>query len=880
MLDPQAAKAGLLSQLERTFLANDCDMCIMAPKVIELERHPNVSILYQSALLGLDGQAGHFTAHISQPTGQQDIVVGAAILSPDYQSYDPSARTELGYGRYAGVVTGAQFDRVLSTSGPVAWLQCVGSRDRQHDYCSSYCCMDATKKAIMAKQYNPAIEPHIFIMDMRAFGKGYMSYYNQARYEFGVKYTRCRIASVTEDPSTRELILKYETEDAKLQEQRFKLVVLSTGIEVSRQTRELAERLGVALNSDGFCATPAFAPVETNRAGVFVAGSFSQPKDMHDTVTQASACAAKAAELLAGARGTESRTKTYPAERDISTESPRLGVFVCDYDRTIGKVVDIAATLEYAKRLPGVVWAEQLACSSESESQLRARITEQKLNRVIVASGTPVMHETIFREALREAGLNPYLLEMANLRDQCAWVHMREPKKATAKAKDLLRMAAARATRLQPVRMVEMALSREALILGGGAAGLNAALSLAQQGFRSYLIERDKELGGNLRHIYHDLYGNNVQDYMHRLIAAVENDPRITIFREATLLESSGFVGNFASRIRTPQGEQTLMHGALIIATGGKEHRGAEYALGQDSRILTHQELEERIAHGDPSVASAKKVVFIQCVGPAEEYCSRLCCSWTLKNSLKLKDLNPDINIYVLYKDIRAYGFREQFYTEAREKGVLFLRYDNEHLPQVSLEGGLQVVAHEPVLNRDIRFRPDLLVLSEGITPETGAVELAAALKLPLNANGFFIESHPKLQPADFATEGVYLCGLAHAPKSIEETIAQAQAAAARAATVLSRDKLLVGGAIAVVEQEKCVGCLTCVRICPYHVPKINPQARSVGNIAGAAEIEAALCQGCGICVGECPAKAIQLLHYRDDQVLASIIALREPEYA
>lgn len=892
LLDPQPAATGYVSQLERTFQINDCDMCTMAPKVVEVARHPNVHLLYQASLLKLEGDAGSFMAlvrHVTEDGAEceQELAVGAVILAPDDAPYDATRRPELGYGRFPNVVVSSQFDRVLGTSGPVAWIQCVGSRDREHNYCSAICCLDATKKAVMAKHFNPQLEPHIFIMDMRAFGKGYMDYYNQARYEYGVKYTRCRVASVVQDAQTQQLIINYETESGELLQERFNLVVLSVGMEVAPETKAMAQRIGVALNEDGFVATQPFAPVETSRAGVFVAGPLSQPRDMHDSVTQASAAAAKAAELLADVRGQRVKVISHPPEREVSPEPPRIGVFVWDAAAptnraNIGHVIDIPALVAYARSLPGVVHADaQMGVrSAEMRAHLKAQIATLGLNRVVVATGSPLMYEVLFRETLREAGLNPFLLEVANLRDQVAWVHMREPAAALRKAKDLLRMAVARAALLEPLRARELVVNPQALVLGGGVAGMNAALSLARQGYHAHLVEREPELGGNLRHIYYDLDGKDVQAYLRDLVAAVEREPGITVWKRTTLLETKGVVGNFSSRLATPDGEQAVQHGTLIVAIGGQENRGPDYMLGRHPQVITQRDLEAKLVAADPAVTAAREIVMIQCVGPAEEYCSRLCCSAALKNALKIKALNPHANIYVIYKDIRAYGFREKYYTEAREKGVIFLRYDNDHPVDVRADGGLQVSVREPLLGRDITFRPDFLVLSEGMAPAAGATELGAMLNLPMNANGFFIESHPKLEPVDFANEGIFVAGIAHSPRSIEESIAQAQAAAARAATILSQPRLYVGAAVAVVDQAKCVGCLTCVRICPYDVPHITSQAQGVGRIVGAAEIDPTLCQGCGICVSECPAKAIQLLHYRDTQVLASIEAMFASEPA
>jgi heterodisulfide reductase subunit A-like polyferredoxin len=476
-------------------------------------------------------------------------------------------------------------------------------------------------------------------------------------------------------------------------------------------------------------------------------------------------------------------------------------------------------------------------------------------------------------------------------------------------------MAVAKAARLEPLYEVPVPVEKSALVLGGGVAGMTTALSLAEQGFPVHLVERTGELGGNLRHLFFTpplqqggREGDDPQIYLRQLVSRVEEEPLISVYLNTELVEHGGFRGNFTSRLRRfnlvlsgAEGndgggveEFEVRHGVTVVATGGQEYRGKEYLYGEDRRVMTGQEFEallaaaagrgarppqERasLALADWRVAPPQDVVMILCVGPAEKYCGRICCTTALKNALKLKELNPDARITVLFKDIRTYGFKERLYTRTREKGVLFLRYDDEHRPQVETVGdNLQVRAWEPTLGLWITLTPDLLVLSNPVMPSEGAEELAAALKVPRDLDGFFLEAHVKLRPVDFATDGIYLAGLAHYPKFINEAVVQARAAAARAATILSQKELHVGGVVATVKAEKCTGCLTCVRICPYDVPHINPTKVGAGRIMGVAEIEAAACQGCGICPAECPAKAIQLQHYRDEQVLAKEVALFE----
>ena len=877
LVAPHPILSGRMPQGNGSFPANDCELCFLGPELTLVQQHPRVEIIADSELVGLEGEAGAFSARIASPTGTRALPVGAVILAPAHQPYDPSPRHELGYGVFPNVVTMADFDRIIASPGPIAWLQCVGSRDREHNYCSSVCCLEATKKAIMAMDSHPGVEHHIFMMDMRTFGKGYLDYYNRARAQYGVQYTRCRIANILRDKASGELLFTYETESGELRHDRFQLAVLSNGMEVSEKSRALAATLGIALNEHGFCAAQPFAQVQTSRPGVYVAGPLSQPRDTHDTVTGASAAVAQVLALLSPARQLVAPAAAYPPERDVAGEPPRIGLFFWQSRAGIEGVVDVCQLAAYASALPGVAQVEHDLEGRWGLDQLPALIREGGFNRVIVATGTPLTYEPLWYEVMRQAGLSPYLLEIVNLREQCAWPHANEPAAAQAKARDLLRMAVARSQLLEALPPVTSAVNASALVIGGGVAGMNAALSLAQQGYPVTLVEREAALGGIARHIHRDLDGKDIAAYVRQLIRQVEGHPLITVLKQATVEASNGAPGDFTTRIQAPGGGLTLAHGVTIVATGGQESRGPDYGLGQSPRIMTQLDLEQLIESGDPQATSAKEVVMIQCVGPGTEYCSRVCCSVAIKHARQLKALNPQMNIYILYRDVRAYGFREQYYTLARDEGIIFLRYDDDNLPQVSLDGELTVQVRDYVLGRELRFHPDLLVLSEGMLPAEGAAELAALLHVPRNVQGFFVEAHPKLRPVDFAPEGLFLCGVAHSPKALEEVVTQAQAAAGRAARVLAQQALALNSVVAVVDQAKCTGCLTCVRICPYDVPRIDAQAVGAGAILGAAEIDPARCKGCGLCAGECPAKAIQLLHYRDEQIIAQVEAAFEP---
>jgi heterodisulfide reductase subunit A-like polyferredoxin len=846
----------------------------------------------------------------------EEVQVGAVILAPGYEVYRAELSEEFGFGRFPNVLTSLQFERLLSASGPthghvqrpsdgkpakkIAFLQCIGSRDQTHDYCSAVCCMYAAKEAMIAKEHDPDADIHIFMMDARAFSKGYAEYYRRAQERYGVKYSRCRVSSLKENPANGNLVVRYQTEDGRRKteeehrssviEEEFDLVVLSVGMEISQRVRDLGAKLGIQLDDYGFCQTIPFRPLETSRAGIFAAGPFIEPKDIPESVVDASGAAANAEALLAQVRGALARHKEYPPERDVSQEPPRIGVFVCHCGSNIAGYLDVKAVAEYARTLPNVVHAETnlYTCSQDSIARITEQVKKLGLNRVVVASCTPRTHEPLFQDSIRAAGLNPYLFEMANIRNQCSWVHSHDWDAATRKAKDLVRMAVARAARLEPLTKVALQIERSALVIGGGVAGMNAALNLAAQGFPVHLVEKSARLGGRLQIADCRLQIADLDDtakYIQDLIARVNANPLIHVHRETRVVATTGFVGNFASRLRRADGtEETIRHGAVIVATGAREWHGDAYGLGSATGVVTQSELAERIANYELGIATESRnshfaipnsVVFIQCVGPAEKYCGRLCCTESLENALRLKKLNPKAHITILTKDIRTYGFRERLYTQARAAGVVIIRYDDTHLPVVeTTDAPLAVRVWEPMLREELILHPDLVVLATPLTPNEDARELANILKVPVDLDGWFLEAHVKLRPVDFATEGVFVAGAAHYPKFLNEAIAQAQAAAARAATILSKEVLNAGGVVAQVDATKCTGCLTCVRVCPYRVPRIDPTKMAVGGIYGAAHIEAAACQGCGICAAECPAKAIQLLHYRDDQVVAKVEAL------
>lgn len=828
----------------------------------------------------------------------RELQVGAVILTPGIEPIDLKAlnyRPEFGYGRYPNVVTSLEFERFLSATGPttgvvkrpsdgahprkVAWIQCVGSRDcaRNQGYCSSICCMYATKEAVIAREHDANIEPTVFYLDLRAYGKDFDRYIERAKAQ-GVRYVRSMVSAV-EPAANGNLRVRYALDDGPKTEE-FEMVVLSVGIRPNAETVEMAKRLGLFLNEYGFASPVEFSPTATNRAGVFVAGTFREPKDIPETVIEASSAAACASQLLSDVRGTLARKKSYPSERDISGEEPRVGVFVCHCGINIGGVVHVPEVVEFAKALPGVVYAEHnlYTCSQDTQARIKARIEEHHLNRVVVASCTPRTHEPLFQDTLREAGLNPHLFELANIREQDAWVHRGDRRAATEKAQGLVAMMVARVQHDKPLHRLVFDVNPQALVIGGGLAGMTAALTIADQGFPVHLLEREDRLGGNAQHIYYTAGLNNriadtpvwqdVQELVAKTAERTNEHPNITVHKGAELVDFAGYVGRFSSRIRIQQSgeELEIQHGAVIVATGAEAATPREYLFGQDSRVITQQRFEELIANHE--TGTLHSVVMIQCVGSRETgrmYCSRICCQQALKNAIRLKEERPEAEITVLYRDLRAYGFKEDLYRHAREKGIFFLPYEVEKKPAASLVNGrLRVGVYAGFLGDTLEFEPDLLVLSSGIVPRADNLTLAQLLKVPLTEDGFFLEAHAKLRPLDFAADGIFLCGLAHSPRALDESLAQAQGAAIRAVALLSQKQREAVPIVATVNERLCAGCGLCVEVCPYG-------ARSIDVDTLTAQVNAALCQGCGACVTACPNGASQQKAFEIPQVMAMI---------
>jgi heterodisulfide reductase subunit A2 len=818
--------------------------------------------------------------------------VGSVILSAGSRGFDPSKLDPYGYGKYPNVVTSEEFERILSASGPyfghlqrpldreepkrVAWLQCVGSRDTKigNGYCSSVCCMYAVKEAMIAKEHaHGDLDCVIFNMDMRTFGKDYEKYMIRARDQEGVRFIKSRIHTITEIPDTGDLSLEYVDETGEIKTETFNMVVLSIGLQVQPDAADLAKRIGIDLDKYNFVATDPFAPVATSRSGIYTCGVFQGPKDIPGSVIEASAAACAAGADLAEARGTDVEALDLPEEIDVAGQEPRVGVFVCNCGINIGGIVDVPEVQAYAATLPNVVFTDQnlFTCSQDTQEKIKEKILEHNLNRVVVASCSPKTHAEMFMETLEACGLNKYLFEMANIRNQNSWIHSDNHAAATEKAKELVRMAIARSASLNPLHEKTIPVIPRALVVGGGVAGMNAALGLADQGFEVILVENEASLGGLANRLTTTIEGADITSYVQDLIRKVSDHDKIQVLTQTLIVGFTGFKGNFTTEVLVGPGmyERKIEHGAVILATGANEYTPKEYLYGEDPRVMTQIELSERIERD--GAGGLDTVVMIQCIGSRNEEnpnCSRICCQSAVKSALHIKALNPDAQVFILYRDMRMYGLLEDYYTQAREKGVIFVRYTLDDPPTVaSSDDGIRVTFKDHILDRRLQIDADVLTLSAGVAP-ADTEELASIMKVALNPEGFFMEAHVKLRPVDMATDAIFVCGTAHSPKLISEAISQAQAAASRAVTFLSQKSLTLSAVTARVDADRCASCLVCVRSCPYEVPKINAD--------GVSEIDEALCHGCGVCAAECPAKAIELNWYEDDQILCKVDALLE----
>lgn len=820
------------------------------------------------------------------------LETGTVILAAGFEPFDARLKGEYGYGRWPNVITSIEYERILSASGPfqghirrvsdqqsprrIAWIQCVGSRDQRdgHPYCSSVCCMYAAKQAMITKEHDSDVETWIFYIDFRAHGKGFDRFYERSEFQNGVRYIRSMISRVVPIPEDDTLQISYMDPMHGLREAVFDLVVLSVGLSPNPSAVELCQRIGVELNTYGYCETDSLNTVVTSRPGVFVCGAMQSPKNIPDSVQQASSAAAQAMALLADVRGTLTVPPTLPEERDVTDEAPRIGVFVCHCGINIAGVVDVQSVADYAAALPGVVHASHcmFACSSDHQQEMHHAIEKHDLNRVVVASCTPRTHEALFRNTIRKAGLNPYLFELANIREHDSWVHRKHPDMATRKAKNLVAMSVNRANLLEPLRAAPYEIVQKALVIGGGLSGLTAAAAIAEQGFPVVLIERTSELGGNARTLFYTEDGASPARHVEMLVQKVASQPLITVMTDTEIVSIMGSCGQFTTQVKTKDQTETINHGVTLIAIGGEEYKPTEYAYGRHPGVITQRAFESMLMHAPEDAKRLKHIVMIQCVGSRETdflYCSRVCCTAALKNSLEIKGLNPNVRVSILYRDIRAHSFRERLYLKARQQGVRFFRFKRERKPEVILNQNdhntkpLTVSVFDDQLQCPIQLDADLLVLSAAIRPSRTTEHLAEIMRLPLDEDGFFMEVHPKLKPLDSSTAGVFLCGLSQGPKFATETIIQARGAVSRAMAVLSKKSMTAEGMVTSVDQRLCRACGECEQACLFEAIKVA----EMENGERTAVVTASLCTGCGACNAACPTGAASLAHFRDNQI-------------
>jgi heterodisulfide reductase subunit A len=846
-----------------------------------------------------EGVCKNKAINLNQTAETKEITVGAIILAAGLEPFDPKVRAEYRYGEFQNVVTSMDYERLLSSTGPyqgevlrasdkkhphkIAWIQCVGSRQvipGGNSYCSAVCCTYAQKHVILTKDHDSEAQCTIFHNDIRSYGKDFERFYERTEKLPGVRFIRSYTSIVKEDPETKNVTIRYATSDEGVKEEEFDMVVLSVGLNPPADAQGIAKKYGIELTEHHFCKLNPVNPMETNRPGIFVSGAFQGPTDIPESVFSASGAGSQCGELLDYRRGNLAKERIYPPERDVSQEEPRIGVFVCHCGANIGRIVNVPSAVEYALTLPNVVYAQEqlFSCATNSAKEITDMTKEKGLNRVVVAACSPRTLEPLFRDTLREAGINQYYYEMANIREHNSWVHSKEKEEATQKAKDIIRMSVARARYLEPLQEYDLPVNKAALVIGGGIAGMNCALSIASQRHVVHLVEKDTDLGGIARRINSTLEGLDVQAYLSDLKSKVYKHPLIHVYTGAAIMEATGYIGNFVTRVKSDRGVTEIKHGAAVIAIGADVYKPAEYLYGEDDRVMTHLELEEQIAKGNEKINNAESLVMIQCVGCRNEdrnYCSRICCSESIKNALKLKEINPEMDIYILFRDMRTYGLKEDYYREAASKEVRFIRYEPDDKPEVeageSDEGRpvLKVTVTDPILGSKLEIDADIIALAAAVTPSPATREVAELFKVTLSPDGFFKEAHVKLRPVEFGTDGVYLCGLAHYPKFIPETINQAYGAAGRVLTLLSRDTVIASGSVCVVNEKKCMGCGACVSVCTYGAIEFSETRQGKKAV-----VNPVLCKGDGLCNTKCPTGAISLKHFNDEELLSEIDAV------
>ncbi|MFX1419899.1 MAG: FAD-dependent oxidoreductase [Promethearchaeota archaeon] len=974
---------GRMAQLDKTFPTLDCSLCILAPKMVEVFRNPNIELMTYHEVQKVEGKPGGFKVVVlkkpryvnedlckgcgdcaskcpkieapnlfdmnlgkrrsiyipfpqavppiylidpemclkltrdvcgvcqkvckaeaidfEQKQQEVELNVGAIVVATGFDMFGEELTSRWGY-QYENVVNGLEYERILCASGPfgghvlrpsdkkepekIAFIQCAGSRDLQQrvPYCSSVCCMYAAKEAIITTEHSESSKCFVFRHDIRAYGKNFYEFTQKAQDEYGVKYFHTKVSKIIEDPDTKDLIIHYEDlQSGLLNTFRANLVVLATPLVPSNGTKKLASIIDINLDDYNFFKEMNhFTKSISSKKGVFLAGFCQGPMDIPETVADASGVASQVAALLSSAKYTQIQEKVFdiPEKAVDITEEPRIGVLICHCGINIGKYIDITQVVEHLKSLPNVVFCEDnlYSCSSDSQQRIKEVIAEHNLNRFIVASCTPRTHESLFQETCQEAGLNKYLFEMANIRDQCSWVHMTEKELATEKAIDLIEMTVAKSRLLKSHQEPKLSVIPKALIIGGGISGMTAALNIANQGYIVYLVEKEKILGGILNNLYL-LYPTqeDASKFLNEIKENVKKNENIQVNLQSQVKDIKGYLGNYeVSVIDAKNQVSELKVGVIIVATGGQELKPVGYSQYSDtnSNVMTEMELENLLVKKDHSwLDNIKRVATILCVNAREKegitYCSNICCATAIKNMNILKELKPDLEMIVLYRDFQMAKKEFEEYLFDRRRDAILLRYDIKKPPKITKltnkpeKYGIEVF--DTNLQDIITFETDLILLSPPMIPADNSGILAKMLKVPLDRHGFFLEAHAKLRPVDFATDGIFLCGCAHWPKHIQESITQANGAAGRASRFLSSEDIIASGLVAEVNSELCAGCKVCIKLCPYNAISKNEEDKVV--------INKLLCKGCGVCGASCPENAITVYHFTNEQILSEIIA-------
>ena len=869
LVEHSASLGGMIPNLHRIYPL--CTCCKLDPRIAACEQNPNINIMLDTSVLNISGEIGNFNVTLKSNNEDKTIHTGAVILAAGIETFDPTRHETYSYGLLPNVITSVEYEQMQKPLGPengipkrpsdghppekIAWLQCVGSRDINHcdaSYCSSVCCMYALKEAINSKETNEDIETTIFYMDMRTHGKGFEDYLNNAISK-DIRLIRSRVHTINPVPGSDDLEISYADDSGQLHKGIFDMVVLSVGLKPSGQAVELAKRIEVNLTKDQFVSTKPFNPVSTNVPGIFVCGGLTGPLDIAQSIIQANASVSEVASLLESSPFAPPRE--YPTPSDAQDADPKI---LIAYHLCPGMEPELGVELEkYAMQIPGVAAVSRV--EGDILSTLSESLKETGANRLVFASCTPVIHESLLKEALKLSGLNPYLYETVDLRAI-------DPQTASIQVRDRVRMSIARATLISPPPLKETPVVKRALVVGGGVSGLESCLALAKEGYPVTLVEKKSQLGGHNRHVRNTWQGYDTREYLKELISTVEKDEKITVMTDTEVKSNRGAPGNFVTTLCQKEKDIDISHGVTVLAPGGEPIKPEEYLYGQDKNVYLWSELSLKMMEEYSAIENAGTAVFIQCVGsrePHRPHCSNFCCSFAVRTAVDLKAKTPDMNVYILYREMRTFGEREDLYREAREKGVIFIRYDLENKPIVQSEdgqGNLKVEVYDHILGETVVIKPDFISLQSAIVGRNNQ-ELADIFGINLDPNGFFAESSEKLKPVDASCQGIYLAGLALYPKDTGECITQAKAAASRALEILKQDTIQVGGMVADVRAEKCAVCCTCVRTCPFNVPVIDHER-------GAAYIDPGLCRGCGMCVAECPGKAIVMSGCSDQMLI------------